>query len=214
MIRTKQLVPVLVATLTRRIVLCVLPSAALGVVVACAGGSSSPTTPTTPTTSSSTPAPVTYTGAFTGQMVIPTIVNGTLTCTSNRAISGTLRMVVQENGGVVSGQATAQATQSETSRVGPSQCERNAGGATPTESWSFSPPVSGSAASVTFDQLTTSTSGALGLNRGTQRLRFAGALNGGVITGVLTYEQTLAGVGDQGTTFTENAATTMSVTVR
>ena len=193
------------------IVRSMLSSAALGVVVACAGGSSTPSSPTTP---SSTPTPVTYSGAFTGQMVIPTIVNGTLTCTSTRAISGTLRIVMEEKAGVVSGQASAEASQSETSRVGPAQCERNAGGATPTQSWSFSPAVSGSAASVTFDQLTTSTSGAAGLNRGTQRLRFAGALNGGVITGVLTYEQTLSGVGDQGTTFTENAATTMSVTVR
>lgn len=118
------------------------------------------------------------------------------------------------NGGTVSGQASAQATQTETSRVGPQQCERNAGGATPTETWSFTPPISGSAANLTFDQQKTSTGGALGLNHGTQRLRFTGVLNGGIITGVLTYEQTLSGVGDQGTTFTENASTTMSVTVR
>jgi len=156
----------------------------------------------------------TYTGPFTGQMSIPTVVNGSLTCTSHRAIAGTLRIEMTNNSGTVSGQASAQATQTETSRVGPSQCERNAGGATPTETWSFAPSISGSAANLTFDQETTSTGGALGLNRGTQRLRFRGVLNGGIITGVLTYDQTLSGVGDQGTTFTENASTTMSVTVR
>lgn len=147
-------------------------------------------------------------------MTIPTVVNGRLTCTSSRAIAGTLRIEIEDNGSTVSGRASAQATQTETSRVGPAPCERNAGGATPTDTWSFTPTISGSAATLTFDQQTTSTSGALGLNRGTQRLRFTGVLTGGIITGVLTYEQTLSGVGDQGTTFTENASTTMSVTVR
>ena len=199
-----------------RFVIPVFASAAIAMATSCAGGSPSPTAPSAGPSPgpSAGPGPTVYTGSFSGQMTIPTVVNGSLTCTSSRAISGTLRLEIEDKSGAVSGQASAQARQTETSRIGPPECERNGGGATPTETWSFTPTIGGSAAHLTFDQLTTSTSGALGLNRGTQRLQFAGVLNAGVVTGVLTYEQTLSGVGGQGTTFTENASTTMAVTIR
>ena len=155
-------------------------------------------------------SPTTYTGSFSGQMVLTLNGNsgvGPYTCTSTRAVTGTLKLVVEdEQGGMLHGRFEAKADQPEIARSG--ICEGAVGGQ---PQWASNGDVSTTAANLTFSQTTDTSAGG---NRGSHTVTFSGTLSGGVVSGTLSYNSTLTGAGGGGSGFTETASMTYQVTAR
>ena len=153
--------------------------------------------------------PTTYTGTFSGQMVLTLNGNsgvGPYTCTSTRAVTGTLKLELEDQGGTLHGRFEAKADQPEIARTG--ICEGAVGGQ---PQWASNGDVSATAANLTFSQTTDTSAGG---NRGSQTVAFSGTLSGGVVSGTLSYDSTLTGAAGGGSGFVERASMTYQVTAR
>jgi hypothetical protein len=152
----------------------------------------------------------TYTGPYSAQVVESTVNTsltggGTFACTNTYAMSGTLTMTIDQQGSVMIGSAQIAGTQTETAYAGGPSCKTKGNLAT-----SWSPMLTGTTTSLQFADQNVSTNGAYVV---TSKTSFAGALSGGIVTGVLGFS--VAGSGTIGTTgIVQSYSSTMSVTLR
>jgi hypothetical protein len=151
-----------------------------------------------------------YTGPLAGQLTLTQNSTGpgpgqiTLTCTFIRALSGSMKVTLEESNATVTGRAETAVTETETGRTGPQTCNVGSGG-----------PVFGNLTN-SFNFPVTGTPGNLaGSEVGTPyTLRFSGALSGGVISGTVTYAIANQGSNPDGGTNNQNGSTTFPVTLR
>src|SRR5258708_5575029 len=167
-----------------------------------------PCAATTTTDASSTAKP--YTGQYSAQVVESTISTsltggGTFPCTNTYTMSGTLTMTIDQAGGVVVGSAQVVGSQVETAHAGGTSCVAKGDLST-----HWSPTLTGTTADLRFADQTVVPNGSYSV---TSKTSFAGALSGGVVTGVLGFS--VAGSGTIGTTsIVQSYSTTMNVTLR
>ena len=199
-----------------------------GAVVATQAGRSNdePTTVTTTTRiSDPTPlapiAPITIadrvlTGPFSGQLIVTTTTTSdfTTTCTSTRAIAGTLKITLR--GGDASGTLETDGTQNEVSFTQSQFCQALSGGAP----FRLVGNVTGGPGAYTFTFASSGTSptpNGGGTVTSTETTTFTGAMSGGVITGTLSHTHVSRGtnnVGGVSSTIAGNGSTSFAVTLR
>ena len=167
----------------------------------------------------------TYTGSLTGQLSVPVTFVGRVnaTCTSTRALSGTLALTLERvSTDAVAGQWQAKGPQTEIAQTGGAGCTPN-----PRQGLSIDlgGSVTGTPGSLSFNaQLTdtgisTEQSGARSTTTVTRAWSFSGVLSGGVITGTMTYSETIQGTafdasGAVASTFSGSGTAMFSVSLR
>ncbi len=142
---------------------------------------SSSTPPTTPPPTNPTPSSATLTGPMNGPYV-ETSTGGGASCTITYNRTGTVRVVVQRQGGAVTGTGTAEGTQTMTSQ----NCGVVPPGLNTTGPFVFTGPISGTESSFRF----------------TQELRGSGPVSSGISfawTETATFTGTLSGATGSGT---------------
>ncbi len=152
----------------------------------------------------------TFTGPYTAQVVESTVSTsltggGTFPCTNTYTMSGTLTMMIDETGSAVVGSAQVVGTQVETAHSSGPSCLAKGNLTT-----SWAPTLAGTTTDLKFAAQNVATNGAYVV---TSKTSFAGALSGGVVTGVLGFS--VSGVGTIATTsIVQGYSSTMSVTLR
>jgi hypothetical protein len=149
-----------------------------GLAVSCAGGGS-------PT--NATPAPRTYSGPVSGQMIVTlTIVpttSPTNMCQFLRVFSGTLSLALtQGSDGTVTGTGTTTGTQTGTAITQSPLCTSTFG----TVGFDWNRPVTGTSANLAFNGQTVVNRTPAGTGTVTNTITFAGVLSGDAISGTLT----------------------------
>jgi len=171
---------------------CVLAVAVLLWATACSNDSTSPSTSTS------------YTGPFTGQMIVTTT-TGNVVCISTRTLNGTLTITLQQStsGSSVTGTAQTSGSLVELS-VTPSTCAALG----PPISLVGTRPVSGTTTNMTFASSSTSTTqtGGGATVACTDTFAFAGALTTNIITGTLSYTNSCQGTSGVNTVVSNGAA--------
>jgi len=170
-----------------------------------------PTAPTAPTTI----ADRVFTGPFSGQMIVTTTTSSdfTTTCTSTRAIAGTLKITLR--GGDASGTLETDGTWNEIAFTQSQFCQ-----AIGASSLRAIGNVTGGpgAYTYTFESSGTSpTPNGGGTVTSTETTTFTGAMSGGVIAGTLSHTHVSRGtnnVGGVASTIAGNGSTSIPVTLR
>jgi hypothetical protein len=156
---------------------------------------------------------VTYSSPFATQFALVTAgtnSQGAYGCQSTRDVSGTVKLELTDNGSSVSGRAEVTATETEIARTISEFC----GGLVGTTGWTFTPSITGTAATVAFSDQTSSGGNNSGATTNqTQNVAFTGALSNNVVTGTITYSVLLVGQGP-GHSWTETASMTLPLTLR
>ncbi len=202
--------------------------AAGGAVVATqAARSNEDTTVTTTTRNNEPPAPVpitpiaisdrVLTGPFSSQVIVTTTTSSpglTTTCTSTRAIAGTLKITLR--GGDASGTLETDGTQNEVSFTQSQFCQALTGSAP----FRAIGNVTGGPGAYTFtfeSSGTSPTPNGGGTVTSTETITFTGAMSGGVIAGTLGWQHVSRGtnnVGGVSSIIAGNGSTSMAVTLR
>lgn len=157
-----------------------------------------------------------FTGTLAGQLVLMQTVTGpgpgSITCSYMHALSGTLKITLEQSSGPATGRGEAAVVSMDAGVSGPNCGGSGPGGGNLTNS--FQCTVTGTTASLECAETRTSTSGN---SASTHTFRFSGGLSGGVISGTVTY-----GINGQGSganaggsfTTTHTSSTTFPVTLR
>ena len=184
------------------------------VVLSTAGCTNSTTEPTTSSKA--------YTGTFIGQLIITTTTTGgnlTTICISTNALSGTLKMTLDQpaSDGSVKGSANTTGTLTETAFTASAPCQAQPGSVSLTNAYT----VTGTARSLAFSDQSTSTgatpSPGVGSVTCTDRRTFAGALTSGVVSGAMTFSKTCQGssvVNGVSSVINASGSTTIPVALR
>ena len=157
---------------------------------------------------------VSYTGGFTGQLVVGMTASGggsAVVCESTRAITGTLTIRLETRAdGSVTGFGNTTGSEAEVARTQSSVCTGSFG----TVSFNYGGDITGAASSMTFRHETRSQgTSPEATTVSTNTLVFQGSLNGNVIAGTLDFTE--SGTGENvGGTFTWHGNTTMAVTLQ
>lgn len=152
----------------------------------------------------------TYRGTYSAQVVESTVSTsltggGTFPCTNTYTMSGNVTMTIGPTGSAAVGSAQIAGTQTETAFSGGASCKSKGNLST-----SWSPTLTGTTTDLHFADQNVATNGAYVV---TSRTTFAGALSGGVVTGVLGFS--VAGTGTIGTTgIAQSYSSTMSVVLQ
>jgi hypothetical protein len=152
----------------------------------------------------------TYTGTYSAQVVESTVSTsltggGTFPCTNTYTMSGTLTMTINEAAGATIGSAQIAGTQVETTHSSGDSCKAKGDLSTV-----WSPKLTGSTTDLHFDEQNVSTNGAYVV---TSKTSFAGALSGGVVTGVLGFSVSGSGTIGGVTSIVQSYSSTMTVTL-
>lgn len=152
----------------------------------------------------------TYRGTYSSQVVESTVSTsltggGTFPCTNTYTMSGTLTMTIDESGNPASlGSAEVNGTQTHTAHSGGASCLAKSNLTT-----GWAPTLTGTTSALQFAAQNVATNGSYVV---TSRTSFAGALSGGVVTGVLGFS--VSGAGTIGaTSIVQSYTTTMNVTL-
>lgn len=137
----------------------------------------------------------TFTGPFTAQLVVRTtdVSNGGKNisiCDSTRSMTGTMTiLLIQQSDGTVTGMGNLAGTAAETNVTASPTCQASFG----TVPISHSAPVTGTPASFTFGDQSTSTSSSPAVTTVTSTFTFAGSLSNSVIAGTATFSEVSTG---------------------
>jgi hypothetical protein len=177
---------------------------AVVVLAATACSSSDPTSPTL--------MAVSYSGPFSGQMIITTDTaspgRATTTCQITVALGGTLKIIVAPAGDKDTTHAEMSGAQTETSRTAGTLCA----GAPLTGSVAWNVPASGTTSLAFSGQTITTLADA---TVSTEGISFTGSLSGGVITGTMILTHATSGTSQTpGSTVKGNGTATFAVTLR
>jgi hypothetical protein len=150
------------------------------------------------------PPRTTFTGSFSAQVIVVTT-SGNNTCTSTRALTGTLTIHVGQNpDGTVTGTGSTSGTQTEVERT--AFCSN-----LPTVPFNWGGDLSGSASSFGYTHRTSVTGD---ISTSTNEFIFTASLSGGVVSGTISFTQTQSGQGTGGNVISGRGTTTFAVTLR